>query len=223
MNSLHKIVNRLQLHFKSVAGFFVIFYAVGITGMLIPSTFPLFKNLIPLALLLSFFALGIFHTPFFKKDIIPFFLIYILGFLAEVVGVNTGLIFGHYSYGGSLGIKLFNTPLMIGINWLLLIYISFSLTAKLKINPLLQIIFASIILLIYDLIIEQVAPVLDMWTWSDNEIPIKNYIAWFILAFIFSSILKISGVKTNNKLAPVILLCQLVFFIVLFVTFKFRV
>ncbi len=223
MNSLQKIANGLQVHFKSVAGFFVIFYAVGITGMLIPSTFSLFKNLIPWALLLSFFTLGIFHIPFFKKDVIPFLLIYILGFFAEVIGVNTGLLFGHYSYGESLGIKLFNTPLIIGINWLLLIYISFSLTAKLKINPLMQIFLASIILLIYDLIIEQVAPFLDMWTWSNNEIPLKNYMAWFVLALIFSSILKIFGIRTNNKLAPVILLCQLVFFIVLFVTFKFRV
>lgn len=220
MSVYHKIKNILQLHYKFVAGFFVIFYIVGITGMLVPDTFYLFKKLIPFAILLSVLALVFFHTQFETTDFIAFVIIYILGFAAEVIGVNTGIIFGHYQYGESLGIELFNTPLMIGINWLLLIYISSTVTAKLKINSTLQIVIAPLIMLVYDLIIEQVAPVLDMWSWFDDKVPVKNYVAWFLLAFMFNSVLKIFKVKTTNKLAPVILVCQLSFFIVLLLFIK---
>ena len=123
---IRKIKNILQSHFKFVAGFFTVFYAVGITGMLLPETFDLFKKLIPFAILLSVLALTYFHTQIQKKDLIAFGIIYFLGFTAELIGANTGKIFGHYQYGESLGIELFNTPLIIGVNWLLLIYISSS-------------------------------------------------------------------------------------------------
>lgn len=222
MSLIHKIKNILRLHYKFVAGFFVIFYVVGLTGMLLPETFTLFKKLIPLAILLSVFALAFFHTQFQKKDLIAFALIYFLGFTAELIGVNTGIIFGHYEYGESLGIELFNTPLMIGVNWLLLIYISSSVAAELKINSTLIIVIASLIMLGYDLIIEQVAPALDMWSWNDDSVPVKNYLAWFVLAVLFHSILKIFRVETKNKLSPVILGCQLSFFIVLLLFFKLK-
>nr|WP_262921385.1 carotenoid biosynthesis protein [Maribellus maritimus] len=188
--------------------------------MLLPETFFIFKKLIPFAILLSVLALFFFHSHFQKNDLIAFVSIYILGFAAEVIGVNTGIIFGNYNYGESLGIELFNTPLMIGINWLLLIYISSSVARKLKINATLQILVASLIMLGYDLIIEQVSPVLDMWSWLEGNVPVKNYIAWFLLALLFHSILKILNVETKNKLAPVILFCQLSFFIVLLLFFK---
>ena len=220
MNSTRKIVNYLQHHFKWVAVFFIVFYVVGVTGMLLNETFPVFKKLIPGAILLSVFALAVFHQHVQKKELVLFAAIYILGFLAEMIGVNTGLIFGNYRYGESLGIKLFKTPLIIGINWLLLSYISLSVATKLKTNAAVQIILASFIMLLYDVIIEQLAPVLDMWSWADNKVPVKNYLAWFVLALLFNAGLQLFNVKTSNKLAPVLLACQLVFFSVLLLTFK---
>ena len=220
MNSTRKIMDYLQHHFKWVAGFFIVFYVVGVTGMMLNETFPVFKKLIPGAILLSVFALAVFHQHFQKKELALFAAIYILAFLAEMIGVNTSLIFGNYRYGESLGIKLFNTPLIIGVNWLLLSYISLSVAAKLKTNAAVQIILASFTMLVYDVIIEQLAPVLDMWAWADNKVPVKNYLAWFVLAFFFNSILKIFNVQTANRLAPVILGCQLVFFIILRIVFK---
>jgi putative membrane protein len=95
-----------------------------------------------------------------------------------------------------------------------------SVAAKLKTNAVVQIILASFTMLVYDVIIEQLAPVLDMWAWADDKVPVKNYLAWFVLAIFFNSILKIFNVQTANRLAPVILGCQLVFFIILRIVFK---
>ncbi len=207
---------------KKVVLFFIVFYLVGIVGMLLPFSFPLFLKLIPLALLLSSVAIAFFHTQFNVKSILLFSVIYLLGFFVEVAGVNTGVIFGPYHYGQSLGLKVFNTPLIIGLNWLLLVYISAALLEKAIMHKALKVVFASAILLGYDLIIEQIAPDLDMWYWHDDDVPLQNYLAWFLIAVVFHTLIKIFNIKTSNKLAVPILICQVVFFLSLLVSFKLR-
>jgi len=206
---------------KAVEAFFIVFYLVGITGMLVPYTFPLFLKLIPLALLLSFIALALFHEgEVTRKIIIGFLAIFLLSFLIEAIGVNTGLVFGYYSYGGSLGLKLFQTPIIIGVNWLFLIYTTASLVDNYKIPSLAKIILASTGMVLYDIVLEQVAPKLNMWHWKNDIVPIQNYVAWFVLAFAFHSLLKVFKIKTNNKLSMLILVCQFLFFLILSISFK---
>ncbi len=204
------IKNQLHKNFTYVVSFFVIFYAVGIAGMLIPYTFPLFVKT----------ALAFFHPKFTPKAIVVFLIIYFFGFFVEVYGVNTGIIFGHYAYGDGLGTKLFNTPLIIGLNWLMLIYIASSIFENVRIHTVLKIILASGIMLIYDLIIEQIAPDMHMWEFSGNQVPLQNYAGWFLIAVFFHSLIKIFRVQTKNRLAAVILICQVVFFLFLLSWFK---
>jgi len=218
MTQFRQIQNKLNVNFNKVLAFFVIFYAVGITGMLVPYTFPLFVRLTPFALLLSTAALAIFHTDYSRKSLMIFGLIYLAGFFIEVVGVQTGLIFGSYIYGPGLGIKVFHTPLIIGVNWLLLVYVAVSLTNLLHAGTVVKVFLSAGILLAYDLILEQVAPKLKMWSWTDDKIPFQNYVAWYLIALIFTGIVKISGINMKNRLAALILMCQLVFFTVLLFT-----
>lgn len=220
MTPFGDIKNFLDLNFSKTAGFFVVFYIVGIAGMLLPFSFLFFVKLIPVALLLSSIALAFFHKNFNSKTLLVFISIYIIGFFVEVAGVNTGLIFGDYTYGESLGIKLFNTPLIIGINWLLLVYITASVLELSKLTMLLKILFGAFLMLGYDLIIEQIAPILDMWTWQNNKVPVKNYVTWFLLALVFHTAIQVFKINTKNKLAPVILVCQILFFLVLLIYFK---
>ena len=51
-------------------------------------------------------------------------LAFILGMLVEILGVNYGLIFGSYSYGENLGVKIFGVPILIGANWVMLSFIT---------------------------------------------------------------------------------------------------
>ena len=152
---------------------------------------------------------------------VVFVIIFLAGFFVEVIGVNTGVIFGEYSYGEGLGYKLFNTPLMMGINWVLMIYLSSSLVSQLNIKPILSVFLASASMIIYDLVTEQVAPVFDMWSWTGNSVPIQNYISWFLIAVVFHLLLKIFKINTNNALAPLIYICQFIFFLILMLFFKF--
>ena len=206
---------------KEIKIFLLVFYAVGIIGVLVPCTFALFSSLIPFALILSFILLAMFHTPKAdRKTLIVFSGIYLLSLIIEVVGVNTGFIFGSYRYGGVLGIKFFNTPLIIGINWLFLVYATSSITNKMKVQGISAILLASVMMLIYDIILEQVAPYLDMWYWDNDRVPLQNYLAWYILALLFHSAIKVSGIRIQNKLAVVILIYQFTFFLSLYINFK---
>jgi bisanhydrobacterioruberin hydratase len=215
MQIILKILPTLNIKAKYVNRFFILFYFVGAIGLLVPVSFAFFLKLIPLALLISLAALAIFHGRFTKKQVILYTGIYCVGFLVEAAGVNTGLIFGSYYYGDSLGLKIFNTPVIIGLNWLLLVYLTASVLEPFKLPRPVKVVAGALMMLVYDLILEQVAPVLDMWYWENGKVPVKNYITWFILALLFHSLVKMFKLNTSNKLAPFIFLCQVVFFLAL--------
>ena len=52
-------------------------------------------------------------------------------------------------------------------------------------------------MVLYDVIMEQVAPVMDMWKFDDGVPPLRNYISWFLLAVIFHSLVRLAGIKTR--------------------------
>jgi bisanhydrobacterioruberin hydratase len=197
--------------------FFVVFYFIGFAGLAIPLTFPLFVRLTPVALMISFFALMVFHQGRFDfKTIAVFGIIYFLSFTIEAIGVATGSVFGEYQYGTGLGAKIFETPLIIGVNWILLVYTSSNIAAGLNIKTPLQIVIASGVMLMYDFVLEQLAPKLNMWQWKDDVIPTQNYLAWFILAIVFHTLIKVFQVQTENKIAKAVFLCQFFFFVALY-------
>jgi putative membrane protein len=188
---------------------------------MVPFTFALFLKLIPLALILSFVLLALFHTSKMElKTLLCFFSIYTIAFIVEAIGVNTGKIFGYYIYGEGLGFKVFQTPLIIGINWLFLVYTTSAVVEKFKLPIFIKIILASTCMLIYDIVLEQMAPKLDMWYWKNETIPLQNYLVWFALALIFHTLLKVLKIKIENKLALLILGCQFLFFLILYIWFE---
>lgn len=209
-------IDKIKQQPKIISLLIIVFYCVGIIGFILPLTHRLFVKLIPLALLLSFVLLYIFHnTAITKKELWVFGVIYIIAFAIESVGVNTGLIFGNYTYGSGLGIKLFKTPLLIGLNWVFMVYTSASIVNTTKIPNGLKVVLASFIMIAYDMVLEQMAPQLDMWHWNNDKIPLQNYIAWFILALLFHSLLKNGRINLKNSIAGVLLICQFLFFVVL--------
>jgi len=206
-----------KLEIKEVRKFIVIFYVVGIAGFTIPFLQPVFKVITPLALLLGVYLLAIYHGKFSVKSLIIFFTVFLTGLLVEVIGVNTGLIFGEYTYGKTLGPKIWNTPLMIGVNWLFLVYAIASITEKLKAPAMVQILISSLMMIVYDLVMEQVAPRMDMWSWENAIIPLQNYMAWFVVSIFLFSLLKIFRINIANPMAVILLLCQFIFFLFLMI------
>lgn len=215
------LTNYLSIHKRFVIAFFVIFYVVGIIGMTLPISQPLFIKLVPVAVLLSLVAIMLLHQPAFDtKTILVFATIAVFGYFIEVIGVNTGLIFGHYEYGDALGIKILNTPLLIGLNWLMLMYAGNSFTEKMRLNEWGKILIASTLILLYDLVLERIAPALGMWQWENANVPLQNYLAWFLITLLFQLLLKATKVKTTNSLAFLLVLMQVIFFVILLIVFN---
>lgn len=197
-------------------GLLIIFYMVGLTGMFYQPTKPIIISLIPFTILMNFVLMMAFHRPWTGKFAIASLLIMIIGFFIEVVGVQTGIIFGGYTYGSNMGIKILQTPLLIGVNWLFVVYTTYILLKKLHLNIVIKSITGGLLLVLYDILLEPFAMAYDMWDWAGGTVPLQNYIAWFIISFLFLTMFYLFKIKAANKLAIPVILIQSVFFIILF-------
>lgn len=202
---------------KEVKKFILIFYTIGILGFILPWTHAFFITITPYALLLSTYLLLLYHENYSRKDIVVFSAIAFLGFFIEVAGVNTGVIFGQYVYGNALGLKLFNTPLLIALNWFFLAYTAFAISTKISKNGTLQLLIAPSLMLIYDSVLEQLAPIMDMWSWQYAVVPLRNYVAWWVLGFLFVGLIKLVKIETKNPLAILLFMSQLLFLVVIYI------
>lgn len=214
-NNIHNYFVNNQTTIKALL---IIFFSVGVVGMLLPATNSYFLQLTPLALLLSFTVLALSDESKQRAKLIAYLLfIYITSYAIEVAGVHTGLLFGEYAYGDNLGFKFWGTPLIIGANWFFLVYTTAAIFEKTNMSEALKILLASLSMLLYDVVMEQVAPKLDMWSWKQVEVPFQNYFTWFVIAVAFHIGLKLLKIKIKNGLALAVLLCQFIFFVFLFI------
>jgi putative membrane protein len=108
---------------------------------------------------------------------------YIFTFLIEAMGVHSGLIFGAYHYGNTLGIKLLKVPVVIGFNWVIVVLGAISIARKITHDRILCAILAALFTVIFDIPLEIVAVNLDYWQWVPGFAPFQNYVAWFVVAF----------------------------------------
>lgn len=199
----------------------ILFYCVGFLGLEFTVTQPVFLALIPFALLLSFVAILLsHHSQRFNVEFAVLLLIFLLGYFIELAGVNTHMIFGNYLYGNGLGIKFFGTPLLIGINWVMVVYCSASVSEWIGGPRVFQILLAASLMVLYDFVLEHIAPVLDMWKWEGNMIPFQNYMAWFTIAIAFQGLLKWMKVSRINPIAAAIFICQFLFFVLILIFLK---
>ncbi len=199
----------------------IIFYAVGIFGLSFPMTKSYTEILTPYTLLMNLALLLIFHRPWTTRHIILYLFIALAGFSVEVAGVYTGMVFGEYNYGHVLGAKLFDTPLIIGVNWLMLIYFVYHLTGLSGISRWLQVITGALLMVTYDVVLEPVAIRMNMWSWSGDDIPFQNYAAWFIISLVFLSVLHIFKVKAENRISPGLFAVQAGFILILNIIYRF--
>ena len=173
----------------------------------------LFASLTPLNLFISSTLLFVNQKSLKKKEIIIVFLIFSIGMIAEILGVNYGLIFGKYDYGDNLGLKLLGVPLLIGLNWVVLTFICGSISNHFIKNKYLSIVVAIILMLLIDITLEPIAPILDYWEFSGSIAPIQNYIGWAFTSLLTLSIYQFFYSKKEFTFSINLFLAQLLFFV----------
>ncbi|WP_091165747.1 carotenoid biosynthesis protein [Mucilaginibacter gossypii] len=193
-----------------------LFHLVGLIGFIIPSLTVLFITLVPWHLLLMLGIIIYSYDNFDSRFLLFALTAFGIGFMAEYIGVHTGWLFGHYQYGRTLGIKLFEIPLMIGVNWFLLVYAA-GITlqrSRLK-STLVRILSGAMILTLLDVLIEPIAIHFDYWHWLDAGVPFKNYVCWFVLSALLLFIFEQFKFKRQSIVGPTLLIAQFLFFAVL--------
>jgi bisanhydrobacterioruberin hydratase len=148
------------------------------------------------------------------KDLLALVVPFAIGMIAEMLGVNFGLIFGHYQYGNNLGIKILGVPLMIGVNWVILTYATVAIAQKLSHHLLISSIVAALLMVLLDVSIEQLAPRFDFWRFQNGVVPLQNYVGWFGVSLVGNIIFGTMFKKGNFTLALHIYCAFYVFFTV---------
>jgi len=215
------MIENIKKYPTATAVVIALYYAVGIIGLSMEKTRPLFQSLIPFTLLFSLYFLWLFHEKPGNRLYLGWLIIFLLGFFIEVLGVNTGIIFGHYTYGKSLGFKIMETPIMIGVNWLILVYSCWALVGLFTSNRWLGALAGGVLMVLYDFALEPIAIRLDMWNWHLSSVPVQNYIAWFLLSILFFLIFDLFIKKNGNKIAPALFIIHFMFFVILNIVFYF--
>jgi bisanhydrobacterioruberin hydratase len=209
---------KVSLNEKVVTMVLIILHVVGILGFTFFNFEGFFYRLTPLNLIISLTLALCFHPKWDQKSIFFFVFTFVWGFFIELIGVNTELIFGHYEYDIALGFKIYNTPPVIGINWVLTSYclaISTNHFLGGRKNWILKAVFASLGMVFLDFFIEPIATKTGMWHWENNIIPLKNYVGWFFTALPIQLLFfKLMG-DVKNKIAVVLLVLMFLFFFVL--------
>lgn len=193
-----------------------VFYTTGLIGISFSPYEQWFINQTPWLILLGFMLLMLNHHNWSWQVLLVMTAVLILGFTIEAIGVSTGKIFGLYQYGDTLGRQLYNTPILIGINWLTLVYCVYIILQPISIPVSLKSLLGGLILTIFDLNMEPIAVQMNMWTWDFIDVPMLNYIAWFALSAIFLlAFYKTDREQSGNLFAAYYFSTQLLFFFLL--------
>jgi len=170
----------------------------------------------PINLFVSFALLFINQVELERKNLLAGLAIFLIGMISEILGVQYGLIFGDYIYLNNLGFKILGVPIMIGINWIILTYITGSFSNYIfNANKKAAIVFGAVLMVVLDLLIEPVAPELGFWAFDSIFAPLQNYIGWFIIGLFVQVIFHYSTDKKDTTFSFHLLLVQLFFFTVL--------
>jgi putative membrane protein len=225
------LINRFT-KYQIATGLAILFHTIGLVGILFFKT-SFFVQATAFNLLLMFALLL-----WTQQDKNIFFYVFMLavfciGMSVEIIGVNTGALFGDYKYGGVLGLSFRNVPLIIGINWFVIIFCSgISIHTLLMkaigrvaldtgkkpqaLKALSVIIDGATLAVFFDWIMEPVAIKLGYWHWGvDGEVPMYNYLSWFTISMILLAFFHFSPFGKQNKFAVHLLLIQLMFFLLL--------
>ena len=132
------------------------------------------------------------------RTICVFFLICIIvGNTIENIGVATGFPYGRYSFLNVMGPKIFYVPVLLGLAYIGMAYVSWVLAEHIVGPPLAHTsifavpVVASFLMVAWDLAQDPVwSTMLHAWVWYDGGswfgVPLTNYRGWFLTIFLIT-------------------------------------
>ncbi len=223
----------MNLSKNNVAVFIaLLFHVSGCIGILFTPYKNWFIQNTPLNLLLMV-ALIVYTQEQKNKAFFLFAIIaFCTGMITEIIGVNTGKLFGSYSYGTVMGYKIYHVPLLIGVQWFVTVFCSGVMMhmaydwmySKYSNEKTLTLHWLSIAALafdgallatFFDFIMEPVAVKLGFWQWEGGVIPNFNYLCWFLISFALLIVFALMPFNKRNIFAVHLFIIQILFFLAL--------
>ena len=218
--------------YQAATAIAVFFHTIGFFGILFFNR-EFFIGTTPYNLVLSFLLLV--WTQFDRNAWFWIFVgtCFVVGVAVEVIGVNTSLLFGNYRYGEALGLRFREVPILIGINWFIVIYCcGVSVNALLMklvnglpagkeqqaktLKALSVVVDGATLAVLFDWLMEPVAVKLNYWKWlGDGSIPFFNYVCWFVVSILLLLVFHYGKFEKRNNFAVNLLLIQVMFFLLL--------
>ncbi|MEO0066812.1 MAG: hypothetical protein RI983_2138 [Bacteroidota bacterium] len=205
----------------------ILFHFMGVLGILFTPYRDWFIANTPLTLILMGILLAASQEKIEKGFVLFFLLAFVTGMVTEMIGVNTGILFGIYEYGTVMGPKLLGVPFLIGMNWFVIVFCCGSLMHKLNKVMLAKydapipvaiikwsvIIDGAVLATFFDWLMEPVAVKLGFWSWDGGVIPMLNYACWFGISAILLGVQQQLKIKAQNHFAIHLLIIQALFFL----------
>jgi len=137
-----------------------------------------------------------------RREILTFFVLFlVVGNTIENIGVGTGFPFGHYYFTDCLGPKLFHVPILLGLAYLGLGYISWTLALLIlgnrkDRNPVAGFrvialpLIASFLMVAWDFSQDPVwSTIQRCWIWPRGGayfgVPVSNFLGWYLAVYLF--------------------------------------
>lgn len=213
-------------------GIALLFHVSGLIGILFTPYRDWFIQNTPLNLCLMTVLLVWTHEEKNASFFFFFAIAFLVGMGTEMIGVNTGRLFGSYEYGNVLGPKFNGVPWLIGLNWVVVIFCVAAVIQKVhawmirkmaqqetvfpqRIKILSLLVDGALLAAFFDWVMEPVASKLGYWQWKNDEVPVYNYVCWFVISFVLLMIMRWMRFQKANHFAVQLFIIQLLFFMAL--------
>lgn len=138
----------------------------------------------------------------------------LLGFVVEVIAVQTASVYGSYNFGETFGFRVVGVPLVLPIYWLVNALSTACLVHKLPLkNPWILSALGALLMVLLTGTIHQVAPKLDFWSISSPNGFLRLSLVWFLFGFALQYLFIHLKVGTKNPMAVYVYGGLLIFFV----------
>lgn len=151
----------------------------------------------------------------FKKGLL-FLICFATGMTVEWIGVHTSYLFGTYEYLENFGLKIDGIPLLIGVNWGILVFITHEMARHFTQNKFATAAIGAGLMVFLDFFLEQICAYAGFWKFTDGA-GWYNYACWFVIGYALQLLATSFNLQGDKQTAYNLYLAQTLFAAVLWI------
>ncbi len=176
--------------------------------------FEILIGMAPILYLLGAGFIFLCHEKPLKKLGLYFGVVVVFTLVLEIINAQTNLVFGALSFGGTLGLKILDTPFLIGFHWFLLSIGAAYFIRWIFNSSIMRVLGAAFLMVIAFAITDPVAQSLDFWTWDNYSFTFQNYSIRFLVSLLLQLLVVVFLKEEKNPFAGYFYIITSLFFLI---------